>query len=47
MKTGISPLELLKTPRAIFAIMVEELFPTGHIKTGDEAWQELASMATE
>ena len=47
VKTGISPIDLLKTPPAILAAMVEELWPTTHIKKGDEAWLALASMATE
>jgi hypothetical protein len=47
VKTGISPIDLLKTPPTILAAMVEELWPTTHIKKGDEAWLALASMATE
>jgi hypothetical protein len=45
VRTGISPLDLLKTPPTILAVMVRELWPDTKT-TGGEAWQQLAAMAT-
>lgn len=47
MKTGISPLELLKTPPEILEVMIKEVWPTDHIKSGGDAWQSLEKWVTE
>jgi len=46
VRTGISPLDLLKTPPTILAVMVRELWPDTRTK-GAEAWQQLEAMATD
>lgn len=47
VKTGIAPMDLLRTPRYVLEAMVEIIYPKADVVKGEDAWQALASMATE